>query len=212
IKQSLQNADATDFVKYLHSPSTMKAAVTLSLKSGQRSLISFVRNKGNARYSMPVILASVAYLGWEMSCGALIHPQDSSDPNETLTQADLGCDNKGLNPQVSVQIAKKFATAFGDAATGGQWIEEPPDDEDDRLTLNGSGHGAMFHMVQAAYFQLKHRYANGEPIKFLEKQRWVTIQNQAELEGAGTIRSLCKKTSDSGCFAAYQRNVDIILG
>src|SRR5690606_19633760 len=89
IKQSLQNADATDFVKYLHSPSTMKAAVTLSLKSGQRSLISFVRNKGNARYSMPVILASVAYLGWEMSCGALIHPQDSSDPNETLTQADL---------------------------------------------------------------------------------------------------------------------------
>ncbi|ACE86108.1 LamG domain-containing protein [Cellvibrio japonicus] len=211
IKESLKGADAKDFVKYLHSPSTLKAAVTLNLKAGQRSLVSFVRNKGNMRYSTPVVLATIAYLGWEMTCGALINPQDEPDPDETLTQADLKCDNKGLNPQVSVQVAKKFATAFGDAATGGKWIEEPPDDEEsNNLVLSGSGHGAMFHLVQTAYFQLQHRYASGDPVKFLEKQRWVTIQNRESMEGA--IDELCKKGSTSGCIAAFRRNVDIVLG
>lgn len=93
-----------------------------------RSLRGFVKGKTNARYSLPAILASVAYLGWESACGTLIDQRNeetnnpSTDPDFIPSDpSDLDCakgtsGETGLNAQVRVQVVKKLLTVFGDAA------------------------------------------------------------------------------------------------
>jgi hypothetical protein len=210
IRESLSGPGAKAIAGHLFSLSTLSAAVKLHAKAGARSLRNFAKGNGNARYPFPIIAATVGYLGWEMTCGAL--KDGTASEEDQAAAATLECGDKGLNAQVSGVVGKKLAIVFSDAATGANLKEEPPtDDEELSLTLSGNGHGALFHLVQTAYFQLKHR-AGGLPIKFMERQRLVVIVDNATKLGASVnITAECKKPNTS-CVEFKRRNVDIILG
>ncbi len=207
LREGLSGPGSKEITKYLFKVGTLKASVFLFLKAGKNSLLGFAKGKGNARYSFPVILSTVGYLGYEITCGALVRGGDTAKANEL----ECGDENKVLNEQVSFQIASKLNAVLADASTGSTMEEESAnDDEEMALISGGKGHGALFHLVQTAYFQLKHRYGSGLPIKFMEKARYVTIADENVDDGVN-LDVVCK-TKDEHCKFKYQRNVDIILG
>ena len=217
IRESMSGPGAKAIAGHLFSLSTLSAAVKLYSKAGARSLSNFAKGKGNTRYPFPVVAATVAYLGWEMTCGALKDGTASEEDNAAA--AKLECGGKGLNAQVSQVVGKKLAIVFSDAASGANLKEEEPtDDEKLGLTLSGNGHGALFHLVQTAYYQMDHRVRDGAlPIKFMEKGRYVIIVNRKSdrFLSAFDLKAVCKKkpeTDGSQCIDFKLRNVDIILG
>ncbi|WP_323816597.1 Ig-like domain-containing protein [Cellvibrio sp. NN19] len=213
IKESMGGPGAKAIAGHLFSLSTLSAAVKLYSRAGAKSLKKFAKGNGNTRYPFPIVAATVAYLGWEMTCGAL--KDGTASEEDQAAAASLECGDKGLNAQVSEVVGKKLAIVFSDAATGSSLTEEEPtDDEKLSLTLSGNGHGALFHLVQTAFYQLKHR-AGALPIKFMEKGRYVTIVNDSDFSENKNLKDKCKKGSgagEKGCVNFLLRNVDIILG
>jgi hypothetical protein len=208
LREGLSGPGSKEITKYLFKVGTLKASVFLFLKAGKNSLLGFAKGKGNARYSFPVILSTVGYLGYEITCGALVRDGDTEKANEL----ECGDESKVLNEQVSFQIASKLTAVLADASTGSTMEEEPANDDEEMASiLGGKGHGALFHLVQTAYFQLKHRYGGGLPIKFMEKARYVTISDDDFSDARPNLDVVCKD-GDKPCKFKYQRNVDIILG
>lgn len=217
IRAELTRLESKDFRKFVHSPGAMKGGAWLMFKGGARSVRNFVRGKSNARYSTPMIIATTAYLAWEASCG-LVHDlakaqAESGEPlpegEQPLSTADLNCGNNVtlFNEQVRGQLAKKFAIVFADSATG-RLDEEPSGGSMTRVTA--AGHGALFHLVQTAAFQLQHRLAGGPPIKQLEASRWVGLF-QAKRDIPLLNQPLSCGKNGNGCYQRL-RYVDILLG
>jgi hypothetical protein len=214
IKEAMTGPGAKEIAGHLFKVGTLTASIKIITKSGANSLKNFAKGRSNSRYPFPLVAATIGYLGWEMTCGELIgkEDQESKDLNEKLE-----CDNKGFNPQVSDAIGKKLRVLFVDAATNKLTEEIPGNDDNEKSDilaggLTGGGHGALFHLVQTAIYQLKYRYASGKPVKFLEMQRLVAVVAED-----GKLKSLdiplnrwCKQNEE--CIEIKQRNVDIILG
>src|SRR5690606_364023 len=200
-----------DIRKYVFRKEMLKSGVWIMTAAGSRSLADFLRGKSNARYSPATSLATTAYLGWEFSCGLALdeaaNPQ-ANQPDSMVSPADLGCGNKGLNAQVREQVGKKLATVFADVLTPGS-NEEQFGNEDSR-PISAGGHGALFHLVQIANYQLQHRYGGGAPIKGVEKSRYVALfGDQADVPDA-TETLICGKSKR--CYLKKLRYVDIVLG
>ncbi|MEQ5834944.1 hypothetical protein [Marinobacter sp. NFXS9] len=104
--------------------------------------------------------------------------------------------NKQVRRQVGIKLAKVFADSFGS-------LSETPSG------LLGSGHGELFHLGQVAFYQLKHRFAGGLPIKGVEAKRRVGVfEDDDQLGNAQKDELVCPKN----CVTSIERNVDILLG
>ena len=212
IRKHLDDLDAADFRKRVFNADALKSATWVFGTAGARSLKNFITGKANARYSQAMIAGTVAYLGWESACGIAQEPAKPNAPppqdgEVIVTAEDLGCgDKNGFNEQVRGQLALKLATVFADAAT--KDLEEEPLSEN-RYTI-GKGHGALFHLVQTAYFQLQYRFAGGQPIKGLEKSRYVAWFVNEDSIPEQNAELICGKAS--GCYDKKLRYVDIVLG
>lgn len=214
VRQNLQVTNFRELREKVFSSDFLKSAVWMHTQAGSRALRNFIRGKSNARYNPFVIMGTMAYLGWESSCGILLEQEsaapdnpDATDP-EPVTSNDLNCKGVGFeNPHIREQIAKKIATVF--ASSLALELTEEPLDSNSLMGVGGYGHGELFHLVQIAEYQLLHR-AGGPPIKDVERGRWVGIfKSQNDIPQAGVE---LKCGSGSGCLNKRQRRVDIILG
>ncbi|PHS00333.1 MAG: hypothetical protein COA80_02905, partial [Leeuwenhoekiella sp.] len=220
IKNQLRVTNFKELRSKVFSKDFLKSAVWIQTAAGGRALQNFIRGKSNARYNPFVIMGTMAYLGWESSCGILLEnesaPQDpqngdpQTDPEEdVLTSGDLGCKDKGFrDPDIRDQIAKKIAAVF--ASSLDRKLEEEKISSNSLQSVGGIGHGELFHLVQVAEYQLLHRAAGGLPIKGLEKSRWVGVfADEDFVPGEGSPLDCSKKQN---CLFKRLRRVDIVLG
>src|SRR5690606_34736279 len=92
---------------------------------GARALKAFLKGKTNARFSRVTILATVAYLEWESSCGKAL---DTANNNEETAEnraaaqqdvTDLECGSYGLAGAGNrFELYKLYARAFADTLSG----------------------------------------------------------------------------------------------
>lgn len=210
IKDNLKVTDFKELRKKVFKSDMLTSAAWLATKGGARSLRNFMVGKSNARYSPVLIASTIGYLGWESACGIALDKQNEGtlDPDTDVTPDDLGCGTIGFNEQVREQVARKIGIVFADSATA-QLMEERVDD--DKLTVvGGSGHGALFHLVQIAQYQLQHRYAGGAAIKGVELSRYVALFLDETKVPQQNEELVCGKTQD-GCYLKRLRYVDIVL-
>src|SRR5690606_29249446 len=200
-----------DLRKNVFGNKVINSDVWIMTVSGSSSMADFLRGNSNLRFSPATILATTACLGWELSyVFALDYAANTEliQSDSMVSPADLSCGNKGLNAQVREQVGKKLATVFADVLTPGS-NEEQFGNEDSR-PISAGGHGALFHLVQIANYQLQHRYGGGAPIKGVEKSRYVALfGDQADVPDA-TETLICGKSKR--CYLKKLRYVDIVLG
>lgn len=222
IKSQLRVTNFKELRSKVFSKDFLKSAVWIQTAAGGRALQNFIRGKSNARYNPFVIMGTMAYLGWESSCGILLEnenaPQDpqsgDSQTNPTqkegaLTSDDLGCEGKGfVDSNIRDQIAKKIAAVF--ASSFDRKLEEEKMGSNSLLGVGGIGHGELFHLVQVAEYQLLHRAAGGLPIKGLEKSRWVGVFADEDFVPDESSSLDCRKKQN--CLFKRLRRVDIVLG
>lgn len=192
------------------------SATTIALRGGKKALAQFLKGKTNARYSPAAVMSITAYLEWEASCGRALDlvsgdKEGTAEEMATAPQVliDLECNGKGITGGNNrFQMYEKFKHAFADVLTA--QLEEIADD--DIISLDGRGHGALFHMAEIARYQLAYR-AGGKPIKAIEGHRrlWLYTNEKNKRLGIGLIDQ--KQAYKNNYLArAYSRWVDIIIG
>ena len=221
IRKELDHLEFKDFRKFVYSKEAMKSSVWIMTQAGARSLRNFVTGKSNARYSSATIVATMGYLGWESSCGVLIDAESEAEELPPLEEGEipvtsdtLGCDTgsgkKGLNAKVRSEIGKKIAKLFADAAS--KDLDEEPISDNSLPLISGGGHGALFHLVQTAYYQLQYRFAGGAPIKELEGTRYIALFEDSSDRPEQDSPLICGSGPGKCRFGKYRRYVDIVLG
>ncbi len=209
ITQTLKSADAAALRKYVFSPSMFIGSTAVMARRGGNALKAFLKGKTNARYSPVIVLATVAYLEWEIGCGKVLDGESSED--------DAGgteCNNKGITGEKNRnEIRKLYAKVFVDSLNS-KFEEEPDDDEGLLFSIRPYGHGALFHLNQIAQHQILHR-AGGPEIKEIEGSRLVWVyKNKEDKRELGNPQSPAAQTSaakKAGAFV-YNRKVDIVIG
>ena len=212
----LKQADSATLRKHLFSPNLWLSATTIALRGGKKALAQFLKGKTNARYSPAAVMSITAYLEWEASCGRaldLVSGDKEGTAEEVATAPqvliDLECNGKGITGGNNrFQMYEKFKHAFADVLTA--QLEEIADD--DIISLDGRGHGALFHIAEIARYQLAYR-AGGKPIKAIEGHRRLWLYKD---EVGRRLGSLLTKQSDAEKLnylsRAYSRWIDIIIG
>ncbi|WP_416398400.1 LamG domain-containing protein [Allohahella sp. A8] len=209
VRSQMKDISAKDFRQAVFSTDMMKSSAWMMTHGGSRALRNFVRGKTNMRYQPITVMAIVAYLGWESGCGVALEAEAKSagttDTSSTpLPSEQMKCNGIGLNEQVRRQVGFKLAKVFADSFD--KKLSDVPSGVDAQ-----SGHGALFHLGETAYHQLKHRYAGGLPIKALERVRWVGVFEATDQIEAAT-KEQASLSCPANCVTKIQRDIDIVLG
>jgi hypothetical protein len=203
VTKAIKSGDAAALRKYIFNPSIIVGATGLAVRRGTNAVQTFLKGQTNARFSPVIVLATVAYLEWEISCGNQLESGAAGSDN-------LECNSIGLKGEKTrKEIGNLYRRAFADSLNGK--FEDTPDDDDDlEYLLKPYGHGALYHLSQIAYYQLLHR-AGGSPIKEVEGSRWVWMYKDKEAAKELVSETSLERAKQSGTFV-YRRSVDIVIG
>ena len=182
IRESLQAADARSLRKHVFSDELIGVAGGAMLRrAGIQAIRNLTRGAKNTRYSIPAVVAMMAYLEYENTCGrALQEESEQADPDgqppvEPVEKESerLNCDGKGFDNKIRRLVYSKIQTAFADR--GDRNLKEEDPRKGVRFVLFGSGHGALFHLEQLAYYQAKYRLDSKERVKGSDAFRYVAF-------------------------------------
>ena len=222
LKEIRKNLDdlPVDFIKKdIHKAAFLRSSAWLMARAGSKGVKNSIRGVINARFSSPFIIAMNAYLAWEVSCGVLNDfvvdegvDQAELEATRLAQMANLQCTTNNadvvlFNEQIRNQIGIKIAAVFADKFSDRRYREEKPGNEGTSLDI--SGHGALFHLSQIAYYQLSHRFSGTEPIKAVDVGRIVAFfKDDTDIPDQGAEL----KCGGENCRSRKIRMVDIILG
>ncbi|WP_167319399.1 hypothetical protein [Marinobacter algicola] len=154
----------------------------------------------------------MAYLEYENSCGRALQEeaeeadpdgQPPVDPVEKESER-LNCDGKGFDKNIRRLVYSKIQTAFADR--GDRNLKEEDPRKGDRFVLFGSGHGALFHLEQLAYYQAKYRLDSKERVKGSDAFRYVAFFDDEDDKPQGAGEQLLEND-----VIRRERYVDIVL-
>jgi hypothetical protein len=157
----LKHIDTKAMRKYVQDPKFLASMIRIKTKQSSKHLKNFLNGKTDGRIDPKLMIAIIAY----------------------LEERILASDGKRLEDQngLHVQINKLIGKAFYDIASDGRINEEDPSLE----SLLGSGHGAMFHLSQVAFYQFLYQFADGPKIKGIEMPRQVGFYNKVPFQNEG---------------------------
>jgi hypothetical protein len=203
----IKYAGQSSIRKYIFSPRMLAVSTALVVRRGANGLKAFLFGKTNARYTPATVLATAAYIEWESYCGKLL---DTENPNEEI-QAELEekeCGNYGLRGQKNRdQVNMLYARFLADSLNSK--YDEERDGDEVSYTIYPSGHGALFHFQQIAYYLVLQR-AGGEKVKEIEGNRWVWLYEDTQQKSANGDEPNPINGKAAG-IPAWKREVDIVL-
>ncbi|GAD03840.1 hypothetical protein [Agarivorans albus] len=189
----------------------LRSSLFIMSAAGKNSLRNFFKGRTNSRYTTAQMMAVFTYLGWEMSCGAAQDPHTEDNDlkigDTVITPESLGCgDREGLNSQIATDVGLKIAKVFADSANAKLTEENFKKDS----TIGISGHGAMFHLVLLANYQLQYRLLGNEKVIGSDLGRYIALPKVNESERT-KIFNKSKLGNYKELGKSYFRYIDILL-
>ncbi len=213
LRESLQKADARSLRKHVFSDELISVAGgAMMRRAGIQAIRNLTTGAKNTRYSIPAVVAMMAYLEYENSCGRALQEEaelgnpDATPPLEPVEKESerLNCDGKGFDKNIRRLVYSKIQTAFADR--GDRNLKEENPSKGDRFVLFGSGHGALFHLEQLAYYQAKYRLDSKERVKGSDAFRYVAFFDDEDDKPQGAGQQLLEND-----VIRRERYVDIVL-
>ncbi|HEY9198696.1 MAG TPA: hypothetical protein VIR60_04955 [Gammaproteobacteria bacterium] len=193
-KEALTHTLVQSLRKLVTDPRFVTAITAVSARNGIKRVKNFLLGYTDARIPAPLFIGIIAYL-------------ESEYAHERLGVTHTA------GGRIREELFKKYAVIMKDIVAGNPRVldeeQGTKDDEDNLLSgefsvahdasalLNGSAHGAMFHVAMVAYYEL----AN-QNIKSIESYR--SVWAYKDKDSASTLGT-------AGVYRKYGRYVDIVL-